>query len=537
MKLTIAQRVLVMNVVSIFALIVFAALSISAVTKTQHKAQHIFTKTLPSAQAISDIKENILKLRLLAMHYIANQNEDQRPLIARIEEQAAAIRKLLLKYETELLDEEKERDLLNTERRYFDIYYSEIKALLEKTKSTDQSRLWGNLLNATGNLEQLSIAVDEHQKYNELRAEELKASYEEVVQRVRYIAATILILSVASVGSLGIFLRREVRVRMNRLSGLISHVSETLDFTTRVNTRTDELGRSGDAFNKLLDKLQASLKSISCSAQSVASAANEMATTSKQAATASNQQSEAASGMAATIEEMTVSINHVAERAEETNRLSKEAGRLAGEGELVIKETGKDIQDIATTVNQAAELISGLERHSQQIANVVQVIKEVADQTNLLALNAAIEAARAGEQGRGFAVVADEVRKLAERTAASTQEIGATIASMRSSASNAVTSMEGVVAKVVIGVEKAQAANVSICQIGEAARGAVDMVEEIAAALRQQGSAANSIASQVERIAQMAEECSAAVNNGARAATELDHLSEGMQQIVKTYRI
>jgi len=161
----------------------------------------------------------------------------------------------------------------------------------------------------------------------------------------------------------------------------------------------------------------------------------------------------------------------------------------------------------------------------------------VADQTNLLALNAAIEAARAGEQGRGFAVVADEVRKLAERTSASTSEIAGTVDAMRSNAGSAVASMHGVVSKVAHGVERAQAANDSIKQIGDGSRNAVAMVEEIASAIREQGSATNNIATQVERIAQMSEESSAAAGNSAQTAQELDGLAADMQRIVSSYRL
>ena len=347
-----------------------------------------------------------------------------------------------------------------------------------------------------------------------------------------------IIIAVLTICTFGYFLVTNIRQSLNQIQDMVRRVESNLDFTVRVDVRKqDEIGQTTLALNRLLDKLQGNLKTIAESAKSVASASNLMSTTSTEVATASHQQSSSASDMAATVEEMTVSINHVGERALEANRLSSESGELAVKGEQVIGETVADIQAIADTVNAAANLIRGLEQHSQEISNVVSVIKEVADQTNLLALNAAIEAARAGEQGRGFAVVADEVRKLAERTSSSTQEIANTIVTMRNSAGDAVASIETVVEKVNQGVITAQEANNAIRQIGESSRAAVAMVEEITSAIREQGSATNNIAIQVEKIAQMSEESSAAAGHSADAAKDLDRLATGMQQIVNTYKL
>jgi methyl-accepting chemotaxis protein len=210
---------------------------------------------------------------------------------------------------------------------------------------------------------------------------------------------------------------------------------------------------------------------------------------------------------------------------------------LTSEGGRIVHQVVEDMGKTSQAVIDTSETMQKLGAQSDRIQNVVKVIKEIADQTNLLALNAAIEAARAGEQGRGFAVVADEVRKLAEKTGRSTQEIAGMVDEIRRSTSNAIAEMLATVELVKAGSELAEKAGASIVEISGGVGKVLGGIEDISSSIKEQSQASRDIAVNVEKVAQMSEENSGAVGNISGDVDALETLSRSLEQSVSHFRI
>lgn len=349
--------------------------------------------------------------------------------------------------------------------------------------------------------------------------------------------STVLAL-VALIGFLGFSIARSVSRQLGGEPSVAAAIMQRVaagDLTTRIDHVPQ--GSLLFALNQMVAALREMIETIQREAVQLVDNAKSIAQASDNVSRAAIQQSDATSSMAAAIEELTVSSNHIADSATDTAHDTTEAVDLSGQGAERVRKASQAIQKISSTVSDASERIRALEASAEQISSIANVIKDIAGQTNLLALNAAIEAARAGEQGRGFAVVADEVRKLAERTSTATTEIEQMIGNIQSETGGAVDAMSSALPEVQEGVALSDAAMESLHAIENGARRTLERVAEVADATKEQSAASTSIAQRVEQIAHMVEETATTIRGTAQTARDLETIAGSLKQQVGRFKI
>lgn len=299
----------------------------------------------------------------------------------------------------------------------------------------------------------------------------------------------------------------------------------------------DEVGQTKDAFNRFLATLRSMVSDAKSNAGALLSGIEHIAKETDVISGGSQQQASFADATATAVEQLTASVTHIAESASSAAKMTTEAGLASRRLASDVRESAQEIAMIATTIEQLDKVLKVLDSRSTEISNIVGVIKEIADQTNLLALNAAIEAARAGEQGRGFAVVADEVRKLAERTGSSTVEIGSMIRQIQDETKAAVESMDTAVLQVHRGVEKSQAVTVSIAHIETSAQEVERTLSAIASATAQQSAASQDISRNIARIHEMTECSDASIQKSQSETDQLRTLAQDLRNLMEKFRV
>lgn len=291
------------------------------------------------------------------------------------------------------------------------------------------------------------------------------------------------------------------------------------------------------SINQVTDSLSTAITQVTEAVESTASAANQILSSTEEMASGAQEQSQQTAEVANAVEEMAKTIIETTRNTVAAAEASKGAGEVAREGGIVVLETIEGMNRIADVVKRSADTVTQLGKNSDQIGEIIQVIEDIADQTNLLALNAAIEAARAGEQGRGFAVVADEVRKLAERTTKATKEIASMIKQIQKDTKWAVEAMNEGKSEVEKGREKAEQAGRSLEKIIVESERVVDIISQVAAASEQQSSASEQISKSLESISNVTNQSAAGIQQIARAAEELNNLTLNLQNLVSAFKI
>ena len=345
------------------------------------------------------------------------------------------------------------------------------------------------------------------------------------------------ILAIIIIGTI-ILVLKNILTSITNLKLVMDNVESNNDLSVRSNNNSkDELGSMSSAFNKMLEKFEALVQQIQSSSVQLAAASEEVSSVAQESTNSILQQRSETDMIATAMNEMSATVQEVANSAESAAGAAHSANNDAQGGSSIVKNTARVIAQLASDVTDASDVIHQLESDSENIGSILDVIKNIAEQTNLLALNAAIEAARAGEQGRGFAVVADEVRTLASRTQESTQEIEEMISKLQNGAKHAVDVMDKGRNQAIEGEQQAKEASESLEAITRAVSTINEMNTHIASAAEQQSATANEMNQNIVNISQVSEQTASGSEQTTMAANELAKLASDLQQLVGQFKI
>jgi len=310
------------------------------------------------------------------------------------------------------------------------------------------------------------------------------------------------------------------------------------DLTKRLEADSkDEIGDLAKWFNTFMDKLHDIIYQVALNTEQLSSAANEISSSAEQLSTGSKEQTNQTAQVATAVEEMTATIVETSKNTGEAAEKAKEAATQSQEGGRLAEDTSRGMEEIVESSNTTAHNIEGLAEKATAIGEIIKVIDDIADQTNLLALNAAIEAARAGEQGRGFAVVADEVRKLAERTTKATKEVAETIKGIQADVSTANSQINDSRKIVDSGKDLVQKTNASLTQIFASIESVQEMMRQIATASEEQSAAAEQISKSIENVNRISKESATGTEQAASAAEQLNRQSAELKALVGGFKL
>lgn len=447
-----------------------------------------------------------------------------------------------------LIADEKERVVLN---RLVDDSKAATKAFLEdgrarmlalqsveRTPAVLQAAWQSYSVGATPFAHKARSSFEALVEAEELTRSDLQRAAIDAMATMKQQLVGIIVISFLIAGLLLFMITRTILNSITTLRDSVESIERDSDLTKRINITTqDELGFLAHSFNSMLDKFHTSIQEVSKTSRQLAKSANEMSLVTAQSADSVQTQRHELDMVATAMNEMTATVVEVAKNAADAADAAQHTDNQSQAGLIVVNNTVNSIVGLASEIEHATVVVKNLDADSNQIGTILDVIKSIAQQTNLLALNAAIEAARAGEQGRGFAVVADEVRTLAGRTQTSTEEIQRMIEKLQGGAKQAVQVMLDSQQYADDSVEQAKSAGEVLQNITAAVSTITDMNRQIATAAEEQSAVSEEINCNIVNINVAADETSQGAKSTSAESEKLAQMAQRLSDLVQTFKI
>ena len=538
-RMTVAQRLGAFALLPMLVIVVMAVVALQGVSRTNESLRVVHEDRMVSQQQIAAVIELLGRARADAAFALVENTRDAGVLrsgrmLARIAEAEQALAAYLAVGATQEEVQLQQRTLPRLRRLIDDGLKPAAEELRQGSMAAARTIITSNVEAPWSELREAMTALVT------LQVDESRREYEAATARyevTRWLTIGGTLASAVFLLFFGILVSRSILQPVSGLRDALNAAQRDNDLTVRARgAGSDELGQAMDAFNALMAHWQQTVGRLKHDAARLSGASTSVASATRDIAGQAQAQSEAASSTAASVEKVSVSISQVAEHAEQTQGIAQQATALSESGRETMRKAAQSMTRLAGSVQDSARLIEALAKRSAEISTIVEVIRDISEQTNLLALNAAIEAARAGEQGRGFAVVADEVRKLAEGTGASTTEISALTGTIQAEVASAVAQLKQSTTQVDEGVGLSAEVEQALAQIQDGAGSTRNFVGDIAWAAAEQRSASQDIAKHVERIARMAEDSSRAIEVATDAARDLETLATAVNSQVSQFR-
>ncbi|QSV45872.1 methyl-accepting chemotaxis protein [Geobacter benzoatilyticus] len=527
----------------VLLLVVTGGAGFLGVKKINKASNEILHQEVKAGEYFSRVRANVLYMRMYEKDIFINVNNPEK--IAEYEKKWSEKKERLdmwISKASDLKLNEKGKSQFAVIQENYKQYVEGFGQLLGQIKS-------GAITSTQQANEQMKPVKDAAHAIEKVSTEATRTSFEisdkrakEVDDIGRTAVTTIIIcLTIALVFAVAItiVITRSITKPLRAMNSMMDDIAQGEgDLTKRIEVLSnDELGRLGCSFNLFVEKLQQIIAMVAENTSQVAAAAGQVYSTSEQMATGAEEVAAQAGTVATASEEMAATSNEIANNCMMAAEGSREASSSASGGSRVVEETITVMNRISERVREAAQTVEGLGARSDLIGEIIGTIQDIADQTNLLALNAAIEAARAGEQGRGFAVVADEVRALAERTTKATREIGEMIKGIQQETGRAVSSMEEGVKEVATGTSEAAKSGDALQEILDRINGVTGQVSQIATAAEQQTATTAEITNNIQQITTVVEATARGAQESASAASRLTGLATELQGLVGQFKV